>query len=52
LPENIARLPAACDQTRRVAAGRPGFILSTGCLVPPRAATAAFDVMARVVDHS
>jgi uroporphyrinogen decarboxylase len=47
LPQNVARLPAACEQARRLAAGRPGFILSTGCLVPPGAATEAFDVMAR-----
>jgi len=49
LPENVARLPAACDEARRVAAGRPGFILSTGCLVPPRAARDAFEVMARTL---
>lgn len=47
LPENVAGLPAACDQARRLAAGRRGFILSTGCLVPPGAAVEAFDVMAR-----
>lgn len=47
LPENVARLPAACDAARQLAAGRRGFILSTGCLVPPGAAAGAFDVMAR-----
>ena len=47
LPENVARLPAACEEARRVAAGRPGFILSTGCLVPPGAVPEAFAVMAR-----
>jgi uroporphyrinogen decarboxylase len=47
LPEHIAGLPPACEDARRVAAGRPGFILSTGCLVPPGAVPEAFNVMAR-----
>jgi uroporphyrinogen-III decarboxylase len=47
LPENLERLPAACEETLRTAAGVKGFILSTGCLVPRDAAREAFDVMAQ-----
>lgn len=45
----LADLQLCCsrEQARRVAAGRRGFILSTGCLVPPGGAVEAFDVMAR-----
>lgn len=50
LPGNIGRLPAACSEARRVAAGLPGFILSTGCLVPRDSAVEAFEVMRRVCD--
>jgi len=47
LAENVDRLAAACEESKRVAAGTKGFILSTGCLVPRDATTSAFDVFAR-----
>ncbi len=45
LPRNLDRLPAACADARRAAAGLKGFILSTGCLVPRDSAAEAFEVM-------
>jgi uroporphyrinogen-III decarboxylase len=45
LPANLHRLPGACAEARRVAAGLKGFILSTGCLVPRDSAVEAFEVM-------
>jgi uroporphyrinogen decarboxylase len=47
LSENLGRLPAARAEAVRVAAGLPGFILSTGCLVPRDSAVEAFAVMRR-----
>lgn len=42
LPGNETALEDACRETRRVAAVAPGFILSTGCLVPRDADPRAF----------
>jgi uroporphyrinogen-III decarboxylase len=47
LPSNLHRLPAACLEACRAAAGLKGFILSTGCLVPRDSAAVAFEVMRR-----
>jgi uroporphyrinogen decarboxylase len=47
LPDNLPRLPAACGEACRVAAGMRGFILSTGCVVPRDSAVEAFAVMRR-----
>jgi len=43
----LDRLPAARAEAVRVAAGLPGFILSTGCLVPRDSAVEAFAEMRR-----
>lgn len=47
LPENVAELAAACENTLREVAGLPNFILSTGCLIPRDSCREAFDVMSR-----
>ena len=47
LPSNLHRLPAACAEARRAAAGLKGFILSTGCLVPRDSSVEAFETMRR-----
>lgn len=47
LPGNVADLASACEETLRVAAGMPNFILSTGCLVPRDSCREAFETMAR-----
>ncbi len=45
LPENLRRLPRACADALRGAAGLNGFVLSTGCLVPRDSTAEAFEVM-------
>jgi uroporphyrinogen decarboxylase len=47
LPENQQNLAEACQQTKRLAGDAPGFILSTGCLVPRDADPSAFEIMAK-----
>jgi uroporphyrinogen decarboxylase len=47
LPGNVRQLASACEQTKRIAAGLPGLILSTGCLIPRDSCREAFEIMAR-----
>ena len=46
LPDGVERLAAACEETKRPAAALPGFVLSTGCLVPRDSIRRAFEIMA------